>query len=131
MSDTKDDKPKAVTGRPTKWSIELEQEAWEYADGGWKDVGDAIPSVVGLCKVLNRARSTLYAWADDETKAFSDILQAINESQEHRTLNGSLTGELNAAISKLVLGKHGYQENHKVDSTVVEMTHEEWLESLE
>jgi len=127
MSDTKDDKP---TGRPTSWSLELEGDAWNYANGGWQKEGDAIPSVVGLCRVLKRARSTLYKWADEEDKSFSDILASINESQEHVTLNGSLKGDLNAAISKLVLGKHGYQENHKMDATVVEVTHEQWLESL-
>lgn len=130
MTDSKDNKTTEKLGRPTKWSKELEQEAWEYADGGWKEAGDAIPSVVGLCKVLNRARSTLYAWADDDEKAFSDILAAINENQELTTLNGSLKGDLNAAISKLVLGKHGYQENHKMDATVVEVTQEQWLDSL-
>ena len=104
--------------RPTNWSKELEQEAWDYVRDGWKEEGHAIPSVVGLCQVIDRARSVLYKWAEDENKGFKDILDYCNESQQLTLVNGSLKNELNANISKLVLGKHGYQEKQEVSQDI-------------
>ena len=95
--------------RPTTWSKEVERDAWKYIDQYHKH-GHAMPSVVGLCSVLNRSRSTLYLWAEEGKGEFSDILQAINEKQELVTFNGSLLGDLNPTIAKLLLGKHGYHD---------------------
>lgn len=101
--------------RPTDHSKEVEKKAWDYVDN-YEDHGHAFPSVVGLCKVLNRGKSTLYDWAGDESKGFSDILAAIKENQELVTFNKAMTGEYNATIAKLLLGKHGYHD--KQDSTL-------------
>lgn len=109
-------------GRKTTWSKELEDSAWDYVDGGWKEEGHSIPSVVGLCKLLGRSRETLYAWAKDKDKQFSDILKACNENQELTLLNGSLSGGLNANISKLVLGKHGYHETKQLEVSESDVT---------
>lgn len=109
--------------RPTTWSPELEQQAWDYINDGWMEY-DAIPSVVGLCRVLKRSRETLYGWARDpdnekhKDKNFGDILRACNEMQELILLNGSLKNELNSNIAKLVLGKHGYKE--RSESEIIE-----------
>lgn len=102
-------------GRPTTWSEELEEQAWAYINGGWEKEEHAVPSVVGLCKVLKRGKSTLYDWAEDKEKGFSDILAAIKEEQELVTFNKSLKNEYNATIAKLLLGKHGYHD--KQDNT--------------
>ena len=96
-------------GRPTLYSDEIVQQAWDYVDN-YADHGHAVPSVVGLCKVLNRGKSTLYDWAQDPEKEISDILAAINENQELVTFNKALCGEYNASIAKLLLGKHGYHD---------------------
>lgn len=101
-------------GRPTDYTPELVQAAWDYVNGGWETVKDAIPSVIGLCKHIGISKTTAYDWAKEEDKQFSDILAACNDYQQHRLLNGGLKGELNAQITKLVLGKHGYHD--KVDS---------------
>lgn len=103
--------------RPTNWSNDLEKQAWKYVKGGWKDEGHAIPSVVGLCQVINRARSVIYRWAEDEDREFRDILDYCNESQHLTLVNGSLKNDLNANISKLVLGKHGYSDKQETDVT--------------
>ena len=58
----------------------------------------------------------VYRWAEDEGKEFKDILGQINNDQELVTFNKSLTGEYNATIAKLLLGKHGYHD--KADNTV-------------
>ena len=102
--------------RPTKWSKALEVTAWKYVDGGWRDEGHTIPSVVGLCSILGVHRETLYDWSKQETKSFSDILKVCNQNQELTLLNGSLSNDLNANISKLVLGKHGYHDRAEVDN---------------
>ena len=103
-----------MAGRPTSWSEELEDKAWEYVNGGWQEQGDAVPMVVGLCCYIDRSKSIIYDWAKDERKKFSDIIGKIAELQESVTFNKSLTGEYNATMAKLLLTKHGYSD--KVDS---------------
>lgn len=108
-------------GRPTKLSKEVIQQAWDYVDG-FEAYGHAVPSVVGLCKVINRARSTVYAWSEEENNEFSDILRAINENQELVTFNRALTGDYNASIAKLLLGKHGYSDKQEIKAEVKDIT---------
>lgn len=119
--------------RPTKWTKKLQNKAWDYVKGEWesKEVGHAVPSVVGLCKYLDRGKSTIYDWAKDEKKEFSDILEAIKENQELIVFNKSLKGEYNATIAKLLLGKHGYHDKQDTMQTNVDMSHEEWLSTLD
>ena len=70
-----------MVGRPTDYNQEIVDKAWAYVDG-FADHGHAVPSVVGLCKVLNRSRSTVYNWAEDKDTEFMDILAAIKEKQD-------------------------------------------------
>jgi hypothetical protein len=117
-------------GRPTTCTDDITQAAWDYANGGWEKVGHAFPSVVGLCDVLNTAKSTVYDWSNTEGFEFSDILAAIKSKQELVAFNRSITGEYNATIAKLLLGKHGYHDKQDNNNTNTELTHEQWLESL-
>lgn len=117
-------------GRPTDYSQEIVDMAREYI-ANYEKHGDAVPSVVGMCKAIGRAKSTIYDWAKDENKEFSDILAEINELQELVTFNKALKNEYNATIAKLLLGKHGYHDKQDVNARVTEISHEEWLESLE
>ena len=113
-------------GRPTTCSIEFQDKAWDYVNGGWEYAGHAFPSVVGLCDVLNVAKSTLYQWEKREEFEFADILRAIHSKQELVAFNKGITGEYNATIVKLLLGKHGYsdkQENTHNGNVSVEHTH--------
>lgn len=124
-----------MVGRPTNCDQETIDKALDYIsddkDRNYLSHDHAMPSIVGLCRILNRSRSTLYRWSEDENNAFWDILASSNEFQEFVVLNGTLKGDLNAQIGKLVLGKHGYSE--RVDSThnVTALDHEEWLDSLD
>lgn len=95
-------------GRPKTLTSEVKKKARDYIND-FESYGDAVPSLVGLCRVINRSRQTLYNWSNDDSE-FLDILEAINENQELVTLNKSLTGEYNATIAKLLLGKHGYSD---------------------
>jgi hypothetical protein len=97
-------------GRPTTCTPEVIAAAWEYLNTYEVEHEHAVPSVVGLCQVINRSKSAIYNWAQDENNEFVDILRAINEKQELVTFNKALKGEYNASIAKLLLGKHGYHD---------------------
>lgn len=121
----------AKNGRPTEWSEDVEDQAWKYIDD-YADHQHAVPSIVGLCSVLNRGKTTIYTWADDDTKNFRDILDAIKEKQELVTFNKALKGEYNATIAKLLLGKHGYHDKQDTEhSGSVHLTAEQWLDDLD
>lgn len=100
-------------GRPTKFTDELIAKAKSYVYE-YESIGSVVPSIVGLCRFIGVARSTLYKWAE-ESDQFSDMLQEILELQEEKTLNAGLTGDFNSTIAKLVLAKHGYHD--KADTT--------------
>lgn len=101
-------------GRPSEYNDEILAIANAYLDDFETKHDHAIPSVAGLAKVLKKNRDTLYQWAKEEDKkAFSDILRQIVSEQEFTLLNKGLNGEFNPAITKLVLGKHGYSEKQQ------------------
>jgi flavodoxin len=104
--------------RPTKYKKELEDKSREYIRGGYKDCDDVIPSHVGLCKLLSIDKSTLYDWAKDKNKQFSNILAECNAEQERILITKGLTSEFNSNIVKLALGKHGYSDKQKIDAEV-------------
>tara|TARA_R110000822_G_scaffold27674_7_gene82370 strand:- start:2412 stop:2813 length:402 start_codon:yes stop_codon:yes gene_type:complete len=104
-----------MTGRPTKCTPEVIEKAKAYIAGDWAVNGDVIPSHVGMYHYFKQNgvgvnRSSLYEWAKDENKGFSDILDACNKEQERILLNMGLKGEFNSNIVKLALGKQGYSD---------------------
>lgn len=102
--------------RPTKLTDEIKKQAEDYADGGWESIdGHAIPSVVGLARVIGVAKSTVYLWAEKDPE-FSDTLSAINSEQEFTALNRALTGDYVAPIAKLVLANHEYSDKVQQDN---------------
>lgn len=105
-----------MAGRPTSWSKELEEKAWEYAGGAWREEGHAVPMVVGLCAFIERSSSVVYEWEKHEDKQFMDILKAIKDAQLLELFNKSLKGDYNPTMSKLMLTKHGYSD--KMDSDI-------------
>lgn len=103
-------------GRPTECTPEIIKIAKSYVDEYESVHKHVIPSVVGLCKVLKVARSTVYLWAEDEDGEFSDILEEIKAYQHFDLTSKGLMGKFNSTITKLMLTKHGYSD--KQDSTV-------------
>lgn len=103
-------------GRPTKYTPELLEKAHSYI-ANWRTLGDMIPSNEALARYIDINRSNLYEWAKhDDKQEFRDILDEINSLQRSELINNGLSGDFNAAITKLVLGKHGFSD--KVDSDI-------------
>ncbi len=101
-------------GRPTKYTPELLAATREYIQN-YAEHDDVIPSIAGLSCVVGVSRSRLHEWATQEDKAeFKDILQELLSTQEKILFNKGLSGDFNAAITKLALGKHGYTDKQDV-----------------
>jgi hypothetical protein len=111
-------------GRPSKYSDEICRKARLYVSGGYKDKGDAIPQIAGLAVEIGISRDTVYEWSQDpEKQEFSDIVAECMSAQERKLINGSLTGDLNPTISKLLLCKHGHSERiHTEHSGGIDMS---------
>jgi len=103
-------------GRHTECSQEMADKANEYIEN-YAELGDQIPSVVGMAIELNVAESTLYKWAEDEHFDFSETLAFCKTSQHRQLVNKGLSGEFNATITKLALANHGYSEKTSTDLT--------------
>ena len=102
--------------RPTKYSKEIVEKARAYITD-YEMYGDMIPSIEGMAIHLGLHRDTLYDWAKQKDKGFSDILRLTIQNQERTLLNKGLNNTFNAAITKLVLGKHGYHDKMEQDIT--------------
>jgi hypothetical protein len=104
-------------GRPSKYNEETCSKARYYLEN-YEEYGDVIPSHVGLAVALEVGKRTIYDWNDQEDKAeFSHILDEILAKQEKILVSNGLKGDFNAAITKLVLGKHGYHDKVEQDVT--------------
>ena len=102
--------------RPTKWNKEIEEKAQAYIND-YEMYGDMIPSIEGMAEHLGLHRDTLYDWAKHKDKGFSDILRLTIQNQERTLINNGLNNTFNSAITKLVLGKHGYHDKMEQDIT--------------
>ena len=106
-----------MAGRPTKYTPELLEKAAYYVDN-FLEFQDPVPSHESLAMEIGISRSTLYEWGSDpEKQEFSDILERCNLSQTRNLFRGALTGDMNANITKLMLGKQGYSEKNQTELT--------------
>ena len=103
--------------RPVEYSEEVLRLAEEYL-ATYEQKGEEVPTAVGLCRHINRARSTVYEWASHSDKPeFSDIVARVSELQELKLVNGGLRGELNPQITKTMMAKHGYSDRQELAHT--------------
>jgi len=107
------DSPKM--GRPSKLTDEVMAKVEDYIKN-YANYGDPFPSAAGLADELGISRKTIYNWADSSPD-FLRMLDAINAKQERVLLANGITGEFNAAITKLVLAKHDYSDKVSQDVT--------------
>ena len=103
-------------GRPTKYNQEMVDRSYKYIDD-YENHGDMIPSIEGLSEILDVRRNTIYDWAKDEEKEFSNILAKLLAKQQKVLINNGLSNTFNSAITKLVLGKHGFHDKVDTDLT--------------
>ena len=112
-------------GRPTKLTRELVVKAEDYADDGWRQGGDAVPSIVALSAFIAVSKRTIHNWKREAERVtsselladFLHTLEGIHCKQHTIVLNSALKGEFNASIAKLLLHNHGYSGKLKTDST--------------
>jgi len=99
-----------TAGRPSSYTPEVIEKAWQYVNGGWIAAGDKIPTVAGLACEIGVCRETCHAWAKQDGNEFSHILGEIAKTQERELVNNGLSGNFNAPITKMMLTKHGYSD---------------------
>jgi len=73
-----------------------------------------IPTIEGLCLVLDIAKDTCYAW-EKLYPEFSYDIDRLRKLQASRLVEGGLSGSYNPTIAKVLLTKHGYREG--IDNT--------------
>ena len=103
-----------MAGRPTDYNKDIQAKADAYAEGGFVDCGDVVPSRVALALELGVSRTTLANW--EKHPEFLATLDRIAYLQERISLNGGLRGELNSTIVKLLLANHGYSDKVQQDN---------------
>jgi len=103
-------------GRPSKYTPELVEKARAYVHDWAPTEDELIPSHVGLALHLGVASRTLYAWEEEEDKEeFSQILRECMDKQQQVLINKGLGKQFDSGITKLVLGKHGFQDKVQQD----------------
>ena len=105
-----------TTGRPSKLTDALIEQAGRYATKDYMLRGEVIPTIEGLALFLNVSRSTVYKWKG-ENQEFSDILESLMSMQAKELVSNGLTGDFNSTITKLILTKHGYSDRVEQDVT--------------
>jgi hypothetical protein len=103
--------------RPTKYNHDVLAQTKDYLNN-YEKYDHLFPSVIGLAAVLGIAKSTLSAWKKhDDKEEFSYTLQLIKDRQHLTLLNKGLTGEYNAAITKLMLYNFGYSDKRHIEKS--------------
>ncbi len=107
-------KTKRPIGRPCELNEAVLEKAWLYLKGGYKEQGNAVPSVAGLAFALGKNRGTMYEWATQNDE-FSNILECVATTQEMLLIDGGLNVDFNAAFAKMMMTKHGYSNKVEAD----------------
>ncbi len=112
-----------VLGRPSNYRPEMVDKAKEYRDGAYKE-DELLPTLAGLAVFLKIPRSRLYEYAD-KNEDFQEVIEEIQAIQEKSLLRNGLSSKFNAAITKLMLHKHGYREEKGLEVTKPEFLFDE------
>jgi len=102
-------------GRPSKYDPSVLPIVREYIDN-YSEHGDVIPQIAALHKILDVSVSSIYRWEENEEQ-FREVLDELRQAQHKVLLNGGISGDFNATITKLVLTKHGYTDKTETELT--------------
>ncbi len=105
-----------TTGRPSKLTDALIEQAGRYATKDYRLQGEVIPTIEGLAVFLNVSRNTVYNWKA-ENQEFLHILETSCQCRPRSLFSNGLTGDFNSTITKLILTKHGYSDRVEQDVT--------------
>lgn len=109
-----EESPRRKFGRPTLYSEELLERAYEYIENLPED--EVVHSIEGLGLYIGISRDTVYEWEKDNEKLdFSDIVSEVRQLQAKTLVNSGLSGKFSSPITKVMLTKHGYREG--IDQT--------------
>ena len=102
-------------GRPTKYNEMMLAKAQHYLDN-YKELGDVVPTLVGMALALDVCTNTLYNWAEAEvSEEFLSVFMRVEQMQHRVLVNNGLSGAFNPAITKMMLTKHGYSDKQEID----------------
>ncbi|HJE62537.1 MAG TPA: DNA-packaging protein [Alcaligenes faecalis] len=106
-------------GRPTKLTLKTIKAAEEYIAGfePFDPDDKRLPKREDLALHLGIGRTTLYEWTRDENTParFLNVLDRLDMMQASRLIDRGLDGTYNATITRMLLGKVGYEEKSIVD----------------
>jgi hypothetical protein len=108
-------KPKPIKqGRVSTVVDKFPQMVKYVREEGWKELGHAVPTVEGMACFVGCSRQNVYLWGNDypEVKELMDELITI---QGFALVNGGLNKTFDSAVTRMLLGKHGYAEKSEVD----------------
>jgi len=107
---------KNPVGRPTKYSEDLQTQADEYILS-YEELGELVPTLVGLAIHLEVATNTIYNWATEANPEFLRVFTRVEQLQHRGLVNGGLSGKFNPAITKMMMTKHGYSDKQELAHT--------------
>ena len=79
-----------------------------------KVYGDIVPTVEGLAVALGMSRENLYKMAE-KNEIILHTMELLNTHQSKLLITGGLLNRFNAAITRLLLSRHGYIEKQQVE----------------
>ena len=108
---------KRPVGRPSKYNEDVQAKAELYLET-FRELGDEVPTVIGLALFLDVATNTVYNWYRDEVSPeFLRVFMRVEQIQHQRLINQGLLGNFNPAITKMMLTKHGYSDKQELAHT--------------
>lgn len=120
-----------MAGQPTLFDDHMVEGAREYLTTFDGDEEVSIPTRAGLSLHLGVSKSAIDRWEKTEehpeglvsSEIYSQFRKELNRLRaiaEDKLIKKGLTGDYNAAITKLMLTKHGYSDQQKKELTGAE-----------
>ena len=92
---------KHAGGRPSEYESKHSAFAVSYLTM-FRELGDAVPTIEGLCDELKIGKQTAYRWAE-ANEEFRDALERIKSKQGRMLQAEGLKGKFAPVITKLML----------------------------